>query len=261
MVGGLVADGPHQHLADGVRPVVHVRDPATRPFPVAAAARPPGPGATSETGPAPGAQARHDRGTDRLPCTGAVVAAPLGLPRLAAAGFARRLARTHRRRAARDADPARAGPPAPPRPLGARAGVRRHGVVLVEPRRLVRPPRAARGGGAVLRRLGGVVAAAGQPHLRHRAGGNDRIPLRRPRPGAAAGERYRTHIRSEQETYHDYAWDHAPQARLARRAGRARPRGVPPAAAAGFRPGPGQGPARQLKRRGAAAVCGVVERR
>src|SRR5260370_700967 len=58
MVGGLVADGTHQHLAHGFRPVVHVRDPATRPFPAAAAARPPGPPAASETGPAPGAYAR-----------------------------------------------------------------------------------------------------------------------------------------------------------------------------------------------------------
>ena len=91
------------------------------------------------------------------------------------------------RRGAGGAAGPRAGPPAAARPLGTAAGVGGDRAVLVAAGPLVGAARAARGGGAVLRRLGGVGPWRRRPALRPGAVAGGGVRVTRPIAAARGG--------------------------------------------------------------------------
>src|SRR5207244_589912 len=102
--------------------------------------------------------------------------------------------------------------------------------------------RAARGRGAVLRRLGRLGAAARRPRLRDGTLGNGGLPFRSSARAAAGGQRDRTRDLTEEETDDDHASANSPDAVPGRFPGGPRPRrraaaDVGPGGAAGDRTG------------------------
>src|SRR5262249_30744876 len=103
----------------------------------------------------------------------------------------------------------RIGPLPTWRPLDPLARVSHDLFVLVASGRLVGKARTARGGGTMLRRLGGLGASERGAMLRAGARGNRGLSVRGPTRAAGGGQRIGPRLQSEEEGNDDYEGEYA----------------------------------------------------